>query len=421
MILRRYLLCLAFLVGLPALAAPGGPADYPSELPPVEQARDAIEGSPEVRAAMALERAGLAERRQIQVGPYEWSTRLDYQRRRADEAPGVGRFNEWEVALERPLRLPGKAQLDQRLGEQRVAEASIALAEARREASTRMLTLWYQWLRERDAAEVLRKQAAASARALAGIARRAELGDASKLDALQARAAATQAEAASRLASERAQRAGLVLRELYPQLAPPADPTLPAPVLPGHDLAALGERAMQQDPGIRMARVAAQGSRLESERAGAERRPDPTVGVRYGIERGGDERIIGVYVSIPIGGEARRAAADASQAKADALDHLADARLRRTSGEVLALRSAVASGVSRWQVAEESAQAQAQVAERVARANELGETGLAEVLLARRQMLEASLSASNARVDALESRALLLLGAGQLWDFGEAK
>ena len=268
---------------------------------------------------------------------------------------------------------------------------------------------------------MLRKQAAASARALAGIARRAELGDASKLDALQARAAATQAEAASRLASERAQRAGLVLRELYPQLAPPADPTLPAPVLPGHDLAALGERAMQQDPGIRMARVAAQGSRLESERAGAERRPDPTVGVRYGIERGGDERIIGVYVSIPIGGEARRAAADASQAKADALDHLADARLRRTSGEVLALRSAVASGVSRWQVAEESAQAQAQVAERVARANELGETGLAEVLLARRQMLEASLSASNARVDALESRALLLLGAGQLWDFGEAK
>jgi hypothetical protein len=29
--------------------------------------------------------------------------------------PGVECFSEWEVALERPLRLPGKAQLDRRL------------------------------------------------------------------------------------------------------------------------------------------------------------------------------------------------------------------------------------------------------------------------------------------------------------------
>src|SRR5690606_11472203 len=120
-----------------------------------------------------------------------------------------------------------------------------------------------------------------------------------------------------------------------------------------------------------------------------------------------------------IGGEARRAAVDANRAKADALEQLAEARLRSTSGEILALRSAAASGISRWQVAEESAQAQARVAERVARAHQLGEASLAEVLLARRQMLEASLSARNARVDALDSRALLLLGAGSLWNFDE--
>src|SRR5690606_7844875 len=141
------------------------------------------------------------------------------------------------------------------------------------------------------------------------------------------------------------------------------------------DLAALAESAMQEDPGLRLARAAALRSRLESERADAERRADPTVGVRYGAERGGNERIIGVYVSIPIGGEARRAAADANRARADTFEHLADARLRRMSGEIRSLRSAVESDVSRWQVAEQAAQAQAQVAERVAKANQLGETG----------------------------------------------
>lgn len=416
---RRHLVALVILVGLPAFAAADSTAEYPSELPPMQQVREAIESSPDVRAAAALERASLAERRKLEVGPYEWTTRLDYQRRRADETPGVGRFNEWEVAIERPLRLPDKARLDQRLGEQRVAGASVALADARRTASTRLLTLWYQWLRERDAAHVLRKEAADSALAMAGIARRAELGDASQLDLLQAQAAATQAEAAARLASERAQRSELLIRELYPRIEPSADTALPAPALPDTALADLAERATQQDPGVRMARIAAQNSRLESERAAAERRADPTVGLRYGTERGGNERMIGVYVSVPIGGEARRAAADASRAKADALEQLAEARLRSTSGEILALRSAAASGISRWQVAEESAQAQARVAERVARAHQLGEASLAEVLLARRQMLEASLSARNARVDALESRALLLLGAGSLWNFDE--
>ncbi|NLD68198.1 MAG: TolC family protein [Limnobacter sp.] len=412
---HRCLGLFAFLLALPVLAAPG---DYPAELPPIEQVRAAIDDSPEVRAALALGQASLAERRQLASGPHEWSTRVDYQRRRADETSGRARFNEWEVSLERPLRLPGKAQLDRRLGDQRVAEASVALADARHEASKRLLTLWYQWLREHDAAEVLRSQAELGARELAGIARRRQLGDASRLEALQAQAAATQAEAAARLASERVRRTELVLREQFPQVSPPANPARPAPGLPGFDLAALAESAMQEDPGLRLARAAALRSRLESERADAERRADPTVGVRYGAERGGNERIIGVYVSIPIGGEARRAAADANRARADTFEHLADARLRRMSGEIRSLRSAVESDVSRWQVAEQAAQAQAQVAERVAKANQLGETGLAEVLLARRQALEALLSASSARVDALENRSLLLLGAGRLWNSG---
>ncbi len=112
-----------------------------------------------------------------------------------------------------------------------------------------------------------------------------------------------------------------------------------------------------------------------------------------------------------------RAAADASRARAEALDQLAEARLRRLNGEVRSLQSAVDPSVLRWQVAEQSAELQARVAERLAAANQLGETGIAAVLLARRQSLEASLLERNARVDSLENLALLLLEAHRLWDF----
>ncbi len=413
MIGRAFACALSCLAWLPAAAT----GDYPPELPPLEQVRRAIADAPEVRAAVALRQAGLAERRQFVSGPHEWSTRVDHGRRRADAVPRAEHFGEWELALERTLRLPEKARLDRLLGEQRVAETTVALADARHEAARRLLTLWYQWLRERAVADVLGNQAALSARELAGIARREQLGDASYLDALHARAAATQADGAAQLARERAKRVEILLGQQFPQIAPRAGSALPAPTPPGDDLRSLGESALQQDHALRLARATAQRGRLESERADAERRPDPTVGIRYGTERGGAERIIGVYVSIPFAGEARRAAADAGRARAESLDQLAEARFRRSSGEVRALQATVESSVLRWQAAQRGAELQAQVAERLATANQLGETDLAAVLLARRQSLEASLLASHAQVDALENLALLLLDAHRLWDF----
>lgn len=398
----------------PAIAASGG---YPVELPPAQLVRLAIDEAPEVRAAIALREAGLAERRQLVAGPHEWSARADYQRRRTSDTPGPDRFGEWELTLERAVRRPGKAELDRRLGEQRVAQAGIALADARHEAARRLLALWYQVLRERAGAAALESQAVLAAREADAMARRRGLGDASRLDEMQAQSAAAQTEAASRHARERAGRAEAVLRKQFPSLALPAGHALPAPSVPTGELPALGAAALSRDHGLLLARASASSARLESERAIAERRPDPTLGVRYGAERSGAERIVGVFVSIPFGGEARRAAADASAARADALERMAEARERQVSGEVGSLEVAVRSGLSRWQAAQEGADLQAGVAERVALANQLGEAGFAEVLLARRQALDAALLASAAHVDALESRARLLLDAHRLWDF----
>ncbi len=400
----------------PGVASPND--SYPPELPPAERVRAAITDAPDVHAAAALLEAALAERRRLVVGPHEWSTRADYQRRRVHEVGANDRFNEWSLSLERGVRLPGKAELDRQLGAERIAEAEIALGDARHEASRRMLALWYAMLRERHSAQLLANQAELATREAAGVARRRELGDASRLDEMQAAADAEQAEAARRVAADLAERAAITLAREFPALADAVPPqALPEPPEPAEDLAALARRALEENHALRGAQAAAASARTAAQRALADRRPDPTVGVQYGSERAGGERILGAFVSIPFGGEARRAQADASLARAAALGQRAEAQRRQIDAEVASLLSAARSGVARWQSAQRSAQLQASAAERVARARELGQADLAEVLRARRLALDAALRAQGVQVDALESRARLLLDGHRLWDF----
>ncbi|HRO61133.1 MAG TPA: hypothetical protein PK177_18535, partial [Burkholderiaceae bacterium] len=80
----------------------------------------------------------------------------------------------------------------------------------------------------------------------------------------------------------------------------------------------------------------------------------------------------------------------------------------------------VGADVLRWRSADESARLQDEAAKRVATGSALGESAVADVLLARRNALEAALAAVGAQVDALENRARLLLGARQLWNFDVA-
>lgn len=401
-----------------AAAAQGAEVSYPVELPPLDRVRAAIDDAPDVQAAAALRDAARADRRQLVAGPHEWSARADYQRRRVHEAATNHRFDEWAVSLERGIRLPGKAELDRKLGEGRVVEAAIAYADAQHEASRRLLELWYSMLRERRSAQLLARQADLAAREAAAIARRRELGDASRLDETQAAAEAEQAEAARRAAADVAERAAIALAREFPSLAGFVPPeVLPEPPEPVEDLAALARSALDESHALRVAQAAAANAQIDAQRAVASRRPDPTIGVQYGTERSSEERILGVFVSIPFGGEARRAAADASLARASALGRRAEAQRRQVDAQVASLLSAARSGVVRWQSAQRGAELQASAAERVARARELGEADFAEVLRARRLALDASLRAESVRIDALEARARLLLDAHRLWDF----
>ena len=61
-----------------------------------------------------------------------------------------------------------------------------------------------------------------------------------------------------------------------------------------------------------VARAESARARIGASRADAERRPDPSIGVRMARERDGEERLLGVTLAIPLSGAGRRADADAA-------------------------------------------------------------------------------------------------------------
>lgn len=266
---------------------------------------------------------------------------------------------------------------------------------------------------------MLRDQSELAAREASIVERRNTLGDASALDLTRARAAAAEAQAAASQGLARAEQARIMLERRFPRLAGLGSMPGPAPSPEtlSSDLSALGREAIEKDHGLLLARAAAARGLAESQRALADRRPDPSVGLRMARERSGADSMVGVYLSIPFGGEARRAAADASVATADALARRAAATQRRLEAEVGALIQAVESSRANWQASEAAAALQAGVTERLETAHRLGEASLGEVLIARRQAKQAALASLEARIEALQRRARLLLDVHLLWDY----
>ena len=111
--LRRITLAIASLVATSAFAqTPAGPLD----LPPLPMVEKALAEYPPVRAAREAIRIDEAGARRLNVGPYEYAVRGGIA---SHSLPG-GRYPEWEIGLERPLRLPGKATADRAIGTQNI-------------------------------------------------------------------------------------------------------------------------------------------------------------------------------------------------------------------------------------------------------------------------------------------------------------
>ena len=390
----------------------------PSYLPTENAVRDAVSQSPDVLAAEARRDAALARADGIRAGTAETVVRAIGQGRRVRDPSE--RYAEGQIAVERPLRLWGKTQADNQLADAAGEAAQLAVKDARHEASRQIVALWFGAVRAAQARQGAQDNAKAAADLAALTARRVQLGDASRLDGELAAAehARMQAALAMAIAAEQAARAELQAR--FPGLGQPAfDADTALPPLPQDPADRLRTQYIQDSHEYRLAMAEEAQAQHMAKRADLERRPDPTVGMFVTVERGGAERIVGVSVAMPLGSAHRRAAATAAAADAEAAVRRRLGSERRLGAEFDVLYGSLQGKRASAQAQMEAAALQKCASDRATRAYRAGESGLTELLAARRSLAEASLAARLARVDALEADSRLQLDLHRMWDFDD--
>ena len=407
--MKRWLAALLFL----PLAAPAADTTSFPDLPPAAQVEAALQAHPLVRAAAAGLRAEAANRDRLVAGPHEFALRLASQRRNERAADSTTRDH--EIGIERAIRLPGKSARDAEIGAAGIAQAQFALGDALHESARLLLKSWFDWLRESAAArdwagqvEVLRTQ-------LAAILKKVGAGESARLEALLAEAQVAQAEAQQMQAQARRDLAASELVQHFPGIPLPDAllPQLPQPVV--DTPAQWRERILAHNHELAVARVAARRATLLAGQLDAERLPDPTLGLKLASERDGQDRIVGVQLSIPLPGAARAASARAGTAEADAAfarEALVRARVEAEAQRTVGLAQ---SAHSTWRRLADVAARMEDNARLLEKAWRLGEGQFGELQTARRQAIEARLAATQAQLDANEARYRLLLDAHALW------
>jgi outer membrane protein TolC len=172
------------------------------------------------------------------------------------------------------------------------------------------------------------------------------------------------------------------------------------------------------DP-IRVAEGLAKKAALTADRLRADRTPDPTVGVFVASEARRSERIYGVSVSIPLAGTYRNERMLQALQEAEAARTRLDGKRREVEMEVTETYIDAMGSYERWRLTSQGLTATQNSARLTQRAYSLGEVDLQGLLLARKQALDATSAAEQARVEALRAQSRLMIDAHLVWDLEE--
>lgn len=405
----KKLLLLSILFNSPVAVAE---TIYP-DLPTEAQVEAALQSHLTVRLAERSVRWEQGNQRRLESGPYEFNMRAGSAQRRIIN--NGQNLKEWDVALERPLRLFNKANLDSRIGSESVARARYALGDAQHEAARLLLKLWFAWQREEVQNTLWQKQSELLKQLAQMTEKRVRAGDAPKLELNQAQSIAVQASVSQQQAALRSKLAASELAKQFPGLPIPPQIGLATPQPIDHDLAYWREQALQHNHELGMIQTESRVQHLQAERARADRLPDPTLGIRHSNEMGGNERVTGLYLTIPLPGGARSAIAESAEQQSNMASDRADFVKHRLEEDIRTTHLQAISSYDTWQQALTAGENMRQNAELAARAYSLGENSLGDTLTARRLALESTLAENLAQLDANEARYRLLLDAHALW------
>lgn len=402
----------AFAVALQSFANAGAVQHAPGLLP-TEIARPILDADPAVRAARAQQEMAEAQAQALDGSPYDWTVRSTAQRRSLQNSV---RYQEWNVGIEHGMRLPAKSAADRRLGKITVDAADAAYGEALHEAARTLAKLWVEWLAAEQALALSQHNLASFQKSLVAVETRERAGDAAKLDVTIVSTELIEQRRVVNDAATAALSAWTLLAGQFPGLIRAPTP-LPMPLAIAADVSAWRTRILRQSDELKLAEFDALSANARAERARAERMPDPTLGVYAASELGGREDIIGISISIPIPwpGGARSAHAQAATAHARAAVLIAEAQKRALTADVDSAFVLAKGAYHSLELAQESAAATLANAKMLQRAYTLGETGLQELLIARRQATSASNTALKAQTTALLAYYRLIIDAHWVW------
>jgi outer membrane protein TolC len=408
--MNSLLLIAALLLAAPAAGAAEG--SYP-DLPSPAQVNSALGSNINVMTATTGLKLEQSNQRKWEAGNHEFNLRTGSAHR--DVANTGQRLKEWDVALERPIRLFGKSTLDSEIGAEGVTHAQYALGDARHEAGRTLLHLWFNWQRADAQADQWRQQVDILHKLADMTEKRLLAGDIPRLEVNQAHAAVAQAEVSLQQAMMHSSLAAAELRRQFPALVLPQHPASAEPQAVGHGLDYWRPQILADNHLLGMAHAESHIQELLAQRSRADRLPDPTVGVRYSSEMGGNEKVTGVYLMVPFSFGLRSATAESAGYQAEIAAERENSIRQQLENDIYSSYTQATGSYAAWRQAREAAASVRQNADLMAHAYSLGESGLPEVLTARRLALESALAETMAQFDANEARYRLLLDAHQLW------
>lgn len=383
------------------------------DLPPHAQVDEALGSHLQVQLATSDIKIEQVNQRKWSAGPYEFNVRAGSSQRKF--AATGKTLSEWDVAIERPVRLPNKMFIDGDIGAEGVSRAEHALGDAYHEAGRNLLHLWFNWQREQAQIAQWQQQEENLKLQAAMTEKRFKAGDAPKMELGQAQAALAQASVSLHQAQMRTRLASAELLRLFPAITLPEKEILATPQAIDHDLAYWKKLILEHNHELRLVETESRIQSMLAQRSRADRLPDPTIGLRYSNDMGGDETVTGVYISVPLSFGLRGANAEHQQYLAESSRNRESAIRRRLEGDTFSAYTQAVNTYHAWQHAQEAAESLRKNAALVARAYALGESSLADTLAARRLALETTLVESISLLDANEARYRLLLDAHELW------
>ncbi len=389
-----------------------GTSINPAGFLPIEIARPLLEQDPGVAAARAGLDVALQEAGILDKSPYEWTARTTGQQRSLDSGQ---RFNEWNVGIERTIRLPAKASADRNIGKATIEESRARYGEALHEAARELMRLTIDWLVADKAYQLTQNNLLTLEKSLLTVEKRVLAGDAAKLDLNVAGAELADQKRLDNDAKTQAAATWLRLSNRFPGIGREVI-VLPAPVPIAESVAYWQERILLENHELKTMQARMKIAQAQSDRARADKTPDPTIGVFTASEFGGQERFSGISVSIPIPGGTRNSGYAKSIAQINVAREEAEIKKRQLNAEVASAVVTAKGDYDSTQIANEGAQAMQMNADLMQRAYVLGETDLQTLLLARRQSATAMGNVLQAQAAALKSYYGLLVDAHLMWD-----